>query len=189
MTESGLVFIYAVVIAALAVWLCILTICCVEARGRRRDRMTRAQWRRLSEAFTAELEAISTMPLSIPRFPSATRQGKPISSASLNLKPGRSGRSSKRTSSPACRAWAPLVSCCISVDLGEHFWSLLGASVLSIPSVTSWISDDLGEHFWSLLAPSLLSIPLVTSWISVDLGEHFWSLLGLPVLSIPLGTS
>ena len=64
MTESGLVFIYAVVIAALAVWLCILTICCVEARGRRRDRMTRAQWRRLSEAFTAELEAISTMPLS-----------------------------------------------------------------------------------------------------------------------------
>ena len=26
--------------------------------------MTRAQWRRLSEAFTAELEAISTMPLS-----------------------------------------------------------------------------------------------------------------------------
>ena len=65
MTESGLVFIYAVVIAALAVWLCILTICCVEARGRRRDRMTRAQWRRLSEAFTAELEAISTMPLSI----------------------------------------------------------------------------------------------------------------------------
>ena len=64
MTESGLVFIYAIVIAALAVWLCILTICCVEARGRRRDRMTRAQWRRLSEAFTAELEAISTMPLS-----------------------------------------------------------------------------------------------------------------------------
>ena len=64
MTESGLVFIYAVVIAALALWLCILTICCVEARGRRRDRTTRAQWRRLSEAFTAELEAISTMPVS-----------------------------------------------------------------------------------------------------------------------------
>ena len=72
---------------------------------------------------------------------------------------------------------------------GDHFWSLLGPSVLSIPLVTSWISDDLGEHFWSLLAPSLLSIPLVTSWISVDLGEHFWSLLGPSVLSIPLVTS
>ena len=99
------------------------------------------------------------------------------------------GESEKRTSSPACRAWAPLVTCCISVDLGEHFWSLLGASVLSIPSVTSWISDDLGEYFWSLLAPSLLSIPLVTCCISVDLGEHFWSLLGPSVFSIPLVTS
>ena len=51
---------------------------------------------------------------------------------------------------------------------GDHFWSLLRPSVLSIPLVTSWISVDLGEHFWSLLGPSVLSIPLMTSWISDD---------------------
>src|ERR1019366_6046456 len=49
----------------------------------------------------------SMMPSLRPLPPMVSRSGMPIKSASLNFTPGRSARSSMRTSAPACSAAAP----------------------------------------------------------------------------------
>src|SRR5207248_11349466 len=49
----------------------------------------------------APLAFHSTLPSASPFFPTAMRRGSPIRSASLNLTPARSSRSSRKTSTPA----------------------------------------------------------------------------------------
>src|SRR4051812_16323593 len=81
----------------------------------------------------------STMPSSRLFFPTVTRIGHPIRSASANFSPGRPSRSSSRTASPASESACAAASPIASAPLITTTWTSYGASSLghTIPR-SSW---------------------------------------------------